>query len=140
MNDDGLRGRVFLVTGSGRGLGAALARAAGVEKARVVVNCRRDSKAAEAVAADVQKAGGEAITVLAEGIGDGDGAVRLDDGRYLVSEWPGRMFEVAPDGALAVTLDTKAAGRFMNDFIRVGDQLIVPNWMPGSLTAYRIIP
>jgi len=63
MNDDGLRGRVFLVTGSGRGLGAALARAAGTEKARVVVNCRRDTKAAEAVAADVQKAGGEAIVV-----------------------------------------------------------------------------
>ena len=66
VNDDGLRGRVFLVTGSGRGLGAALARAAGAEKARVVVNCRRDSKAAEAVAADVQKAGGEAIAVLAD--------------------------------------------------------------------------
>ena len=37
MNDDGLRGKVFLVTGSGRGLGAALARAAAAEKARVVV-------------------------------------------------------------------------------------------------------
>lgn len=82
----------------------------------------------------------KAITVLAEGIGDGDGAARLDDGRYLVSEWPGRMFEVAPGGVPTVILDTKATGRFMNDFIRVGDQLIVPNWMPGSLTAYRIIP
>jgi NAD(P)-dependent dehydrogenase (short-subunit alcohol dehydrogenase family) len=36
MNDDGLRGRVFLVTGCGRGLAAAIARAAGAEKARVV--------------------------------------------------------------------------------------------------------
>ena len=66
MSDDGLRGRVFLVTGSGRGLGAALARAAGAEKARVVVNCRRDAKAAEAVAADVQRAGGEALAVRAD--------------------------------------------------------------------------
>ena len=66
MSDDGLRGRVFLVTGSGRGLGAALARAAGAEKARVVVNCRGDVKAAEAVAAEVQKAGGEAVAVRAD--------------------------------------------------------------------------
>jgi NAD(P)-dependent dehydrogenase (short-subunit alcohol dehydrogenase family) len=51
VNDSGLRGRVFVVTGSGRGLGAALARAAGAEKARVVVNCCRDVKAAEGVAA-----------------------------------------------------------------------------------------
>jgi 3-oxoacyl-[acyl-carrier protein] reductase len=63
MNDDGLRGRVFLVTGSGRGLGAALARAAGAERARVVVNCRKDVKAAEAVAADIGRAGGEAVAL-----------------------------------------------------------------------------
>lgn len=84
--------------------------------------------------------GTKAITILAEGIGDGDGAARLDDGRYLVSEWPGRMFEIAPAGGVNVILDTRAAQGFMNDFIRVGDQLIVPNWMPGSLTAYRIVP
>jgi 3-oxoacyl-[acyl-carrier protein] reductase len=66
MNDDGLRGRVVLVTGSGRGLGKALACAAGAEKARVVVNTRRDEQAAHAVAADVQKAGGEALAVRAD--------------------------------------------------------------------------
>jgi 3-oxoacyl-[acyl-carrier protein] reductase len=66
MTDDGLRGRVFVVTGSGRGLGAALARAAGAEKARVVVNFRSDAKSAEAVAAEVQKAGGEALAVRAD--------------------------------------------------------------------------
>jgi 3-oxoacyl-[acyl-carrier protein] reductase len=66
MSDDGLRGRVFLVTGSGRGLGAALARAAGAEKARVVVNCRRDTKAADGVAAAVEKSGGQALAVRAD--------------------------------------------------------------------------
>jgi 3-oxoacyl-[acyl-carrier protein] reductase len=66
VNDDSLRGRVFLVTGSGRGLGRALACAAGIEKARVVVNTRRDEKAAEAVAAEVQRAGGEALAVRAD--------------------------------------------------------------------------
>jgi NAD(P)-dependent dehydrogenase (short-subunit alcohol dehydrogenase family) len=66
MMDDGLRGRVVLVTGSGRGLGAAFARAAGAEKARVVVNCQQDLKAAEAVAGAVRKAGGEAIAYRAD--------------------------------------------------------------------------
>ncbi|HEY8233957.1 MAG TPA: SDR family NAD(P)-dependent oxidoreductase [Vicinamibacteria bacterium] len=66
MNDDGLRGRVFLVTGSGRGLGRALACAAGAEKARVVVNTRRDERAAESVACEVQKAGGEALPIRAD--------------------------------------------------------------------------
>lgn len=77
MNDDGLRGRVFLVTGSGRGLGASLARAAGVERARVVVNCRQDLASAEAVAADVEKAGGEAFAVRADVTG-------FDEARVLV--------------------------------------------------------
>jgi NAD(P)-dependent dehydrogenase (short-subunit alcohol dehydrogenase family) len=66
MTEDGLRGRVFLVTGSGRGLGAALARAAAGQSARVVVNCRSDVKSAEAVAAGVQKSGGEAVAVRAD--------------------------------------------------------------------------
>jgi NAD(P)-dependent dehydrogenase (short-subunit alcohol dehydrogenase family) len=65
MNDDGLHGRVFLVTGGGSGLGAALARAAGAEKARVVVNCRT-SASAQAVVEDVQKAGGEALPLRAD--------------------------------------------------------------------------
>jgi NAD(P)-dependent dehydrogenase (short-subunit alcohol dehydrogenase family) len=66
MTDDGLRGRVLLVTGSGRGLGAALARAAGGERAKVVVNCRQDLKAAEGTAGAVRKAGGEALACRAD--------------------------------------------------------------------------
>ena len=66
MNDDGLKGRVVIVTGSGRGLGRALACAAGAEKARVVVNTRRDERAAEAVAAEVARCGGEALAVRAD--------------------------------------------------------------------------
>jgi NAD(P)-dependent dehydrogenase (short-subunit alcohol dehydrogenase family) len=79
VNDSGLRGRVFVVTGSGRGLGAALARAAGAEKARVVVNCCRDVKAAEGVAADVEKTGGEAIAVRAD-------VTVFEEARALVDE------------------------------------------------------
>jgi len=66
VTGNGLKGKVVLVTGSGRGLGAACARAAGVEKARVVVNCQQDLKAAESVASGVRKAGGEAIAYRAD--------------------------------------------------------------------------
>jgi len=66
VSDDGFRGRVFLVTGSGRGLGASIAIAAGAEQARVVVNCRRDPRAIESVAAEVEQAGGEALPVRAD--------------------------------------------------------------------------
>lgn len=80
----------------------------------------------------------KAITVLADGLGDGDGVVRLDDASYLVSEWPGRLYQVAADGTAQTLIDSRQAGTYINDFIRVGDRLIVPNWKPGSLTAYRI--
>ncbi len=66
MSDEALGGRVFLITGSGRGLGAAVARAAGAEKARVVVNAQHDGKSLEAVAAEVEKRGGEALAVRAD--------------------------------------------------------------------------
>ena len=60
------RGKVFLVTGSGHGLGAALARAAAERHARVVVNCRANLKRAEALAAEIRKGGGEALAVRAD--------------------------------------------------------------------------
>ncbi len=82
MTDEGLRGRVILVTGSGRGLGAAIARAAGAERARVVVNCRHDTRSAEAVAADVARAGGEALTVRAD-------VSAFDEARELVERTVG---------------------------------------------------
>jgi 3-oxoacyl-[acyl-carrier protein] reductase len=84
VSDGGLRERVFVVTGSGRGLGAAIARAAAQERARVVVNCRHDAKAAEAVAAEVTRQGGEAIAVRAD-------VARFEEARALVDralvEW-----------------------------------------------------
>jgi 3-oxoacyl-[acyl-carrier protein] reductase len=57
---------VAIVTGAGRGIGAAVARTLGARGARVVVNYRSSAESAERVAADVAAAGGEAIAVQAD--------------------------------------------------------------------------
>jgi 3-oxoacyl-[acyl-carrier protein] reductase len=60
---DDLEGRTVIVAGSGTGLGAAIARAAGHAGARVVVNCRSDQTRAEAIAAEIRKGGGQATAM-----------------------------------------------------------------------------
>jgi 3-oxoacyl-[acyl-carrier protein] reductase len=64
---ESLRGKVVLVTGSGHGLGAALARqVAGGHGARVVINCRADRRRAEALGEEIQRGGGEALVCRAD--------------------------------------------------------------------------
>jgi NAD(P)-dependent dehydrogenase (short-subunit alcohol dehydrogenase family) len=57
-----LQGRVALVTGASRGIGAATAEALGAAGARVVL-AARDSGALEAVARRINRAGGQALAV-----------------------------------------------------------------------------
>lgn len=79
------------------------------------------------------------ISVLAEGLGNADGVAPLGDGRYFVSEWPGLMHVVAPDGAHTTIMDTQAERRFLNDFLLVGDMLYQPHWEPSEFSAYRVV-
>jgi NAD(P)-dependent dehydrogenase (short-subunit alcohol dehydrogenase family) len=55
--------KVILVTGAGRGIGAAVARAAGKQGYKVVVNYSRSKEAADGVVRDIEAAGGEAIAL-----------------------------------------------------------------------------
>jgi DNA-binding beta-propeller fold protein YncE len=80
-----------------------------------------------------------AVTVLAEGLGDGDGVARLEADRYLVSEWPGRLFDVRVGLPATVVRDTRKEQIYVNDFLLVGDQLIMPSWSPGTLSAWRVL-
>ncbi len=52
-----LEGRVALVTGSGRGIGHAIALALAADGADVAVNYRRDAEAAQATAREIEKLG-----------------------------------------------------------------------------------
>jgi NAD(P)-dependent dehydrogenase (short-subunit alcohol dehydrogenase family) len=57
---------VLIVTGAGRGIGAACARAGGRRGYKVCVNYKTSVDGAQSVADDIVKAGGQAITVKAD--------------------------------------------------------------------------
>jgi NAD(P)-dependent dehydrogenase (short-subunit alcohol dehydrogenase family) len=71
--------KVVLVTGSGRGLGASLARAAASSGARVVVNCRHDQRQAETLGDRIRRDGGTALVHRAD-------VSEFDQARSLVEE------------------------------------------------------
>jgi NAD(P)-dependent dehydrogenase (short-subunit alcohol dehydrogenase family) len=59
-------GKVALVTGASRGIGARVATLLGEARAKVVVNYRSKGPRAEEVASEVRRLGGQAITVCAD--------------------------------------------------------------------------
>ncbi|MGX1740375.1 3-oxoacyl-ACP reductase [Bosea sp. NPDC055353] len=60
------RDRAILITGASRGIGAAIAKAFAAEGGIVIVNYRTNEAAAEAVAAECRKLGGEALAIAAD--------------------------------------------------------------------------
>ena len=58
--------RVLLVSGGGRGIGAAICRLAGRRGYRVAVNYRQDGQSAASVVADIERHGSSAVAVQAD--------------------------------------------------------------------------
>ena len=67
-----LQGKVAVVTGASKGIGAGIARALGAAGASVVVNYASDKSGAEKVAADIKAKGGKAIVVHGDVSKDAD--------------------------------------------------------------------
>lgn len=61
-----LKDKVAVVTGASRGIGKAAALALATHGAKVVVNYARSSEAAEAIAQEINTAGGEAVALQAD--------------------------------------------------------------------------
>ena len=65
MSDKELSGRVALVTGAGRNIGRAMAKALAAGGATVIVNVRSNKSEAEQVVAEIERDGGKAIAAVA---------------------------------------------------------------------------
>ncbi|HEY3329836.1 MAG TPA: glucose 1-dehydrogenase [Capsulimonadaceae bacterium] len=79
-----LNGKVAIVTGAGRGIGAAIAQALALEGASVVVNYSASEDAAREVADAITARGGAAIAVRADvgDVGQLDGLIAAAIGEY----------------------------------------------------------
>src|SRR5215472_1045699 len=76
-----LQGKVAVITGASKGIGAQIAKRFAEEGARVVVNYSHSRQAGEQVAADIRSEGGEAVAVKADVRNRGEVAQLFDETR-----------------------------------------------------------
>ena len=79
------------------------------------------------------------LTEIATGMKNADGIGIVPGGGWLVSSWPGRIHYVAENGTVSTLLDTTADKILQNDLTEFGDTVIVPNMMPGTVTAWKLV-
>ncbi len=79
--------------------------------------------------------------VLTEDIGAGDGAIRLKNGDFIISNWKGQVFYIkSSDWSKQLLLDTQEnnVNAADIDFIPEHDLLLVPTFFDNRVVAYRL--
>ena len=103
-----LAGQVVLVTGGGRGIGAAIARGCAREGALVVVNYLRDHPAAQAVAEECRALGGEGWAMPCD-VGDAQAVQAMVQ---QIERETGRLDVVVNNALRPYRFDPEARDRF----------------------------
>lgn len=99
---------------------------------RLLVSTMTEGKLIEMRSTDSER-------LIATGMVDADGIGLVPGGGYLVSSWPGQIHHVSEDGVVTTLVDTKEQGILQNDLSVFGAIVIVPNWEPGTVTAWKIV-
>ncbi len=122
--------RVLIVTGGGRGIGAATARLAAREGYAVGVNYRADREAAQAVVADIEAGGGRALALA------GDVAREAD----VVALFDAVASELGPVTALVNNAGiTGSAGRLENVSVDTLRRVLEVNVLGAMLCAREAV-
>jgi hypothetical protein len=81
-------------------------------------------------------------TLARFGPGNIDGIGIMPDGSYLVSQWEGRVYQVAPDGQIRKVLDTTVPGVNAADFEYLPERglVIVPTFYSNRIVTYQLAP
>jgi NAD(P)-dependent dehydrogenase (short-subunit alcohol dehydrogenase family) len=117
-------GKVLIVTGGSRGIGAATCRLAGRSGYAVAVNYHRDAAAASGVVADIEKAGGKAVAIQGDVAREADierlfaeADARLGRVTHLVNNagitGRGRRLDAVDAATLKAVFDLNILGAFL---------------------------
>ncbi|MCC6473785.1 MAG: SDR family oxidoreductase [Burkholderiales bacterium] len=125
-----LAGRTAIVTGSGRNIGRAIALELAARGASVVVNGHRDAGAVSAVVAEIERAGGQALGVMAD-------VASHDEVRRMVLDAVGRF------GSADIAV-SNVAMRPMQPFLEISledwERVLGTNLTPAFYLARNVIP